>query len=187
MNSSDVLLYIAVLPDARTAGEVTEFKLLLAERFGARHALRSPPHITLFPPFRWVESRLGEFALGLAAFSAARQGFELTLRDFNRFGSRVLYVDVAPSLALEALERQLVDFLERVFGLSSSQPHGFHPHMTIAHKDLSQDVFSQAWGYFSGRAYERSFPVGSLACLRHNAKGWEVWQSFPLGSGSGLT
>lgn len=186
MNSPDVLFYIAVLPDAHTAEEVTGFKLFLADRFGARHALRSPPHITLFPPFRWGESRLVELAEGLEVFSAAQQGFELTLGDFNCFGSKVLYVDVAPSLALETLEHQLVEFLERGFGLCSSQSHGFHPHMTIAHRDLSQDVFPQAWAYFSGKDYERSFPVESLACLRYNGKEWEVWRLFSLGDGSGL-
>lgn len=177
----DTLLYLAVLPDEQIAEEVTGFKLFLAERFGARHALRSPPHVTLFPPFRWAESRLEELILSLEAFSSVQRSFDLRLRGFNCFGSKVLYVDVVHSPALEALEHGLVVFLEREFGLRSNQPHGFHPHMTIAHKDLGREVFPEAWAYFSAQPFERSFPVESLVCLCYNGKGWDVWRSFLIG------
>ena len=47
------LYYIAIVVPEPLQSEITAFKTAIHQRFGAKSALKSPAHITLFPPFRW--------------------------------------------------------------------------------------------------------------------------------------
>ncbi|MDX1942168.1 MAG: 2'-5' RNA ligase family protein [Saprospiraceae bacterium] len=131
----DLLLFIAVLPDVIIQREITQFKEYLSEHFGASHALKSPPHITLFPPFKWQEARIDELKTALDEFAAAAEAFELSLKNFNAFRPRVIYVDVEHNEALIKLQNKLEAFLESELQLKNERDqHGFNPHITIAHK-----------------------------------------------------
>jgi len=183
MDAGTTMYLVAILPGEDISQEVTGFKEYMASYFGACHALKSPPHITLIPPFRWLDLSAELLAVALEAFSCQQIPFELSLRDFNRFDEKVIFVGVEPCRELDELERDLVSYLESAIGLKRNHGLGFHPHMTIAHRDLSRDAFPSAWNYFSSLRYHRSFPVDALACLRHKGGLWEVWRSFSMVSG----
>jgi 2'-5' RNA ligase len=50
----------------------------------------------------------------------------------------------------------------------------FHPHITIANRDLKKPDFSPAWEYFSKILYETFFMVNSISLLRSTADGWQI-------------
>ena len=56
----------------------------------------------------------------------------------------------------------------------------FHPHITIANRDLAKKDFKKAWEYFAGLRYDTEFQADSISLLRHNNKEWEIAASFPL-------
>jgi 2'-5' RNA ligase len=182
MDSVSRMYFLAILPAVEVSEEVTGFKEYLAVHFGARHALKSPPHITLFPPFRWPDAGLELLCAVLGDFAALRRPFELSVKDFNCFDERVLFVDVELCLELEALERALASFLEDSIGLAKKQNFGFHPHMTIANRDLNERNFSMARDYFFAQCYRRTFSVESICCLKYDGNLWEVYRTFSMGS-----
>jgi 2'-5' RNA ligase len=47
------LFFIALLPPLEVQEIATKIKLEFAEIYNSRAALKSPPHVTLQPPFRW--------------------------------------------------------------------------------------------------------------------------------------
>ena len=180
----DELFFIAVLPPLEIQEEVTAFKEYAERHFRSSHALRSPPHVTLFPPFRWPASRREDLFGILAGFAREEAPFLLTLKDFACFRPRVIYVDILPSKELTGLHRRLSERLGRDLGLAQKDRRDdFHPHMTVAFKDLRPPMFNKAWVHFSRIPYERNFRVTALALLRHVDRRWQVAQEFPL-SGS---
>ncbi len=172
------LYFIALLPGMEIGEEVTRFKEYAAEHFKSSRALRSPPHITLFPPFRWAEE---ESLIGsLQSFAVGEEPVPVFLTGFNCFAPRVIYVDVALSDELKALQRRLEIHLEKSLGMKNKSKHDFHPHMTVAFKDLRRSLFKEAWAYFSEIAYDRFFEARSVALLKHSGKRWEVYREFEM-------
>lgn len=169
------LYFIALLPDLTIQDEVTGFKQIAKERFNTAHALKSPPHITLIPPFRSDQTDFS--ALQIAA--DAQHSFSIQLQDFDHFGSRVIFVNVAAELSLLACQEQLAAFCADQFAITPD-PRPFHPHMTVAFKDLKRSIFPEAWTYFSAQSYQRSFVADALTLLVHTGQQWTVKQQFPF-------
>lgn len=173
------LYFIALLPDQEIQNEVTEFKQAAQERFGTSQALRSPAHITLIPPFRTDRTDFSN----LLTVAAGQQPFTVQLRNFDRFGSRVIFVDVAPEPTLLDYQKVLADFCARHLDIvPDSRP--FHPHMTVAFKDLKRSVFPEAWDYFSAKSYERTFLARGVTLLIHTGQCWQVDKTFAFSSSS---
>ncbi|MFQ5448773.1 MAG: 2'-5' RNA ligase family protein, partial [Saprospiraceae bacterium] len=89
--AKDLLFFIALLPDEEIRREYTPYKNDCARKFGTSHALKSPPHITLVPPFRWREEQLEALKDTLDLFALGQEPFEVQLRHFNCFKPRVIY------------------------------------------------------------------------------------------------
>lgn len=174
------LFFIAVLPGASVAAELTRFQQYAAEHFNSQRALRSPPHLTLIPPFRWAPEDRGRLDSALENFCRGRSPFFVQLNGFDCFAPRVLFVAVQPSSELNALQAHLQKFLQQSVALPVRDHRPFHPHFTIAFKDLRRSVFADAWVYFSRLPYEQVFEVSELALLRHRDKKWRVVGRFPL-------
>lgn len=179
--SKDLLLFVAVIPAEEIREEVTAFKQYALERFDSGRALRSPAHITLIPPFRWSPDRLPALKNSLEQFSHHCAPFYLTLDGFDCFRPRVIFVNVAPSEELNRLQSALEQHLVTECSLKNERNHGFHPHMTVAFKDLRRSVFPAAWQYFSQQAYLRGFEVDRYFLLRHSGRRWEVYHTFAFG------
>jgi 2'-5' RNA ligase len=168
------LFFIALLPDEKVRREITGFKKDCARLFQARHALTSPPHITLIPPFLLRQQQLDKLGDALGDFAASQAPFSVYLQDFDAFPPRVIYVGVLPNDHLTALQLALEKYLETSFGLKKERPRGFHPHVTIAHRDLDRRQFQPAWEHFSNIEYRRTFLADSIALLEHARGRWEV-------------
>lgn len=180
MGAPTDLLFIALLAPDEIQAKVTAFKQYAATNFDSKHALRSPPHITLIPPFRWpLDDR--KFLIDfLTNFQFAASPFPLHLYNFDCFAPRVIFVDVVEEPKLYQLQAQLAVAVAEELGIQHQGPHDFHPHMTIAFRDLQVRVFPAAWSYFSSLSFQASFPVDKLALLRHTHVGWQLVQTFPL-------
>ena len=131
--------FIALLPDDALQQEVTAFKQTALDRFASGHALKSPPHITLIPPFLQDQEDFSS----LQDFTSLLTPFTVRLNGFNRFDQRVIYIDVQADESLIACQQLLASFCEQNFGTKTAA-RPFHPHMTVAFKDLKNAVFPDA-------------------------------------------
>ncbi|WP_460985478.1 2'-5' RNA ligase family protein [Spirosoma fluminis] len=170
------LYFVALLPGLAIQDEVTHFKREAQARFGSGHALKSPPHVTLIPPFRTDRTSFS----ALQDFAEQQLPFSVQLINFGRFGSRVIFVHVAEEQALLDCQQQLASFCHRQLDVPLDL-RPFHPHMTVAFRDLSRSTFSEAWAYFSAQPYERLFTASALTLLRHSGQKWEIVEEFPFG------
>ncbi len=181
MSAFEALYFVAVLPSEDISKEVTAFKRYVEAHFGASHALKSPPHITLFPPFKRKETEEAPLISVLEAFAQEQCPFYLQFKGFNCFAPRVLFVDVVPNTMLKSMQKALEEHFEDILHLRSDRPHNFNPHLTIAHKDLSRTQFYPAWAHFSTQSYERACMIESIVLLKHNGRVWVPYREFGLG------
>ena len=169
------LFFLALLPPPDVQASITAIKQELADRFNSRHALKSPPHITLFPPFKWPSDRVGRFDC-LADFAANQANITVTLSGFGAFPPRVIYVrPLKTPLLIEAYENLqafLADRLELVDPMAKKR--AFSPHVTVANRDLSKESFRAAWAEFEGRSLQVEFTSTHLTLLQHNGREWGV-------------
>ena len=50
----------------------------------------------------------------------------------------------------------------------------FHPHITIAFRDLKKPMFYEAWEYFGGLKFNGRFSVEEVNLLKHEGGKWNV-------------
>lgn len=165
--------FIAILPPEPILSEVEALKQELLQQFNLKGALRSPAHITLHRPFEWKEEKEEILIKTLESFKF-QQSFSIQLMNFNCFEPRVIYVDVEPNMALKELHTALKYFAQEKLKLFNEVEdlRGFHPHMTIAFRDLKKNRFAEVWDLFKERRYGASFNCTGFTLLKLQ-KQWE--------------
>jgi 2'-5' RNA ligase len=176
------LYFIALVPGQELLDRIREIKEEIAGRFLSKAVLRSPAHITLHMPFQWREDREDRLREVMQEIAGQTPHFSLQLHGFAAFKPRVIYVDVNASESLVDLHKKTERQLRRklhIFG-ASWKDRAFHPHMTVAFRDLRPANFDEAWKEFKDRSFEAAFPVSDICLLKHHEKRWEVHERFPL-------
>lgn len=178
------LYFMAIIPPAEIADKITIVKKEMAEKFNNRHALKSPAHITLQMPFKREETMEAPIAGFMKAFSERQDPFEVELNGFGHFDDRVIFINVLENDKLKSLHTKLNSALRSELNFTENEtPLKFHPHVTVAHRDLIVPQFELAWPQFQKRNFTAQFSVHQLSLLKHNFKFWEVINSFPYLSG----
>jgi 2'-5' RNA ligase len=178
-----VSYFVALLPPPALQNEITAIKQEIWQRFGSRAALKSPPHITLQPPFQWPAERQGELEQALASFAAGRSPIPVHLQNFAAFAPRVIYIDVVRGAELMALQPALIAHLEATCGIADPVAKGrpqFIPHVTVGFRDLTTAAFHAAWAEFQDRPFAAEFMVPALTLLRYDGQRWQVVAEFQL-------
>jgi 2'-5' RNA ligase len=168
--------FIALVPPSPLYDDALRFKNYFKEQYNSKASLNSPPHITLHMPFRWKEERENELITSLNEFSLGRDIFKLQLVNFDAFAPRVIFIDIVPNDLLTSLYKDLHRFCKRELNLfnASYRDQGFHPHMTLAFRDLKKPMFLKAWEEFQERKFSATFLVDKIVLLKHNGKIWEI-------------
>lgn len=177
------MYYIALLAPGAIDQDVVHWKHFMRDRFGCAVALKSPAHITLISPF-WMKTDLqSSLEKRINEFTSTRVGIRITLKNFNNFRPRVIFVQVEDSELLRLLQS---DF-EKHLAINNSFPikgetRSFHPHITIANRDLHKKDFIEAWEYFKNKTYHASFVANGITLLQHSGIKWEAVHTsfFPL-------
>ncbi len=166
--------FLAILLPEPIAAEVTALKQEMKTRYNSGQALYAPPHITLHMPFEWNESK--ESAM-FKPFQKKLSGFpnlEIGLNDFDAFPPRVIFINPDPSRKLIELYKKIGEIAREDLRLLNQDRLNkpFHPHVTIAFRDLKRERFEEAWEEFKSRKYHRSFICKSVWLLKKTDTRW---------------
>ena len=174
--------FIALLPPPDIQDQVNAIKQHFSDRYDSRAALKSPPHITLQPPFKWLSANLPALQQCLSTFANHREPVPVKLSGFAAFPPRVIYINVLKTQELLILQTDLMVYLETVLDIvdpvSKSRP--FSPNMTVAFRDLTRQNFKAAWTEFQQQALQFEFRANYLTLLLHDGKRWNVSEEFPF-------
>ena len=178
MGISRALYFAAIVPPAFVREEVKSLKLEFRERFAAFHALKLPAHLTVIPPL-WLEKEQEKVFLDtLEAITSNLNTFPVQLRGFGHFGQRAVFIKVQNPEPVKAFYQKLNFRLKERFSLNGSEK--FHPHLTLATRDLTRENFDKAWEVYRERNYTASFQTSALTVFKHEGKIWEIIREFPF-------
>ncbi|MCK6618406.1 MAG: 2'-5' RNA ligase family protein [Cyclobacteriaceae bacterium] len=160
-----------------------ELKVHFSNQYNSRASLNSPPHITLHMPFQWRPGKEKVLTDKLSDFFSACSPVQIHFQNFGCFPPRVLFIDIQKSEPLENLHKKLSRFCRVVLNLfnATHKDNPFHPHVTLAFRDLKKTAFKMAWEEFKNKPFGGEFLAKQIALLKHNGKIWEVFQEFDLG------
>ena len=174
------LFFIALIPPTNVQKYANKIKQHFAQNYNSLAALKSPPHITLKPPFHWHLDDLTLLEKALHSFTQSQASFPVKLDSFSSFPPRVIYLDVHQTDELMNLQKNLVQFLE--FSLQivdrRKKSQSFTPHLTVGFKDLSPPNFALAWEEFKTEKVAFNFLADKLVLLLHNRGKWEIKNEF---------
>jgi len=169
------MYFIAIVCSPELDKKILRFKYWMKEKFGSVVALKSPAHITLIQPF-WIGENMEEnLQQTLQVFSSDMDELEIQLEGFSHFGKRVLFVRVHDNPSLEVLKNQVENHFVLSFGdLIKKDDRSFHPHVTIANRDLKPGDLEKAWQHFSDKIFKERFCNKTISLLKLIKEKWNV-------------
>lgn len=173
------LYFIALIPYDDVADAVTGFKNDFAENYSSSKALRSMPHITLKAPFKLAKREHKQLQEWFKGIRPMVESFMVELEDFGSFPNKdnpVIYVKPVMTPNLERLQKAILNSFEHAYPQITIPytERAFHPHMTIAYRDLTPDQYARAIDVYQHKKYSAFFRADKFCLLQHNGKQWNV-------------
>jgi 2'-5' RNA ligase len=178
------MYYAALVLPPELNALIQPLKEWMRDRFACTVGLKSPAHITLLPPF-WMNPELETgFRNDMDAFAASCAPIDICTKDFSAFRPRTLFIDLVVDEPLRQLKHACDDwFRSRTQYGIKIETRPFHPHITIATRDLSKSAFAEAWAHFEKKDFRECWTADAVSILKHNGRGWDVWYVAPFGTG----
>ena len=171
------------MPKGKIEKKIENLKNDIKNRFGLKHALKLPAHITLQIPFRMQVDMEDVLVKKLQNFTEERKSFTTKLDGFGRFAKNVIFVNVVDHDPYIKLHEELQEFMLNFIDLKSHEISSkIHPHITLATRDLKRGHFPGIWDHFKKKEFSETFRAEHLHLLKHNGETWDVIGKFQLGS-----
>lgn len=181
MSKSKTLYLVALLPSRETQARVRDLQQQLADDFGVVAALRSPPHITLIPPFAATDGDIVQLQDKLWKLLRGQQQVAFSVNGFGHFDDRVIFIQPRQSNAVDGLQKLLVElFQTQIKWLKAKLDGPFHPHITLAYRDMKPEQFPIIWDAVSQGTFTSHEEVSSVFILRHDGQRWRVFAEVPF-------
>ncbi|MCX8080526.1 MAG: 2'-5' RNA ligase family protein [Bacteroidia bacterium] len=176
-NKTDVPVrfFVALVPSEPLLSELENMKLHIMNNYGCKAALRSPAHITIHRPFLCRSVKADFIRQSFQRFEF--NNFDICLKDFGFFPeNRVVFVRPVENRQLHMLYENFRDFASREWNLLTEKKHQrpFHPHITLAFRDVKPDTYDALHREFSNRTYEACFRADCLSLLEWDSLKWKV-------------
>lgn len=172
--------FVAIIPPEPFYSEIHQIKTLLKIEHHTSGALKSPPHMTLHMPFEWHENKEHRLIEKLSEFKF-NKSIKIRFNNFSVFEPRVLFIDVSKEQDLLEFQSSIVFHIKSNLHLYNqvNDVRGFHPHLTVAFRDLKKTEFYAAWDKFKTRTFQGEFECQSFVLLKQNEdKIWKEHQEF---------
>ncbi|HYM20390.1 MAG TPA: 2'-5' RNA ligase family protein [Candidatus Kapabacteria bacterium] len=171
------IYFFAIVPPEPVYGNIREIQEYVEKEYRTHEAMKRPVHTTLIAPFEApvpVERELIDFTNN---FAVKEKPFEVCIDGFGEFHQTTIYVKPIESPEIMGMQKRLSKEFAKVYsrGKSRGPSYGFHPHITIAFRDLSRPMFDKAWHEFESKIFRRRFILNHI-CLMKYDHGWKTIQ-----------
>jgi 2'-5' RNA ligase len=176
--------FVAIIPPSPVFEEALALKEYFKDQYGSKAALNSPAHITLHMPFLWNGDKEKNITAKLEGFARRCDPIKVCLDNFSSFPPRVIFINVTESDALDDLQKRLHRFFKTDLDIFNAnyKDRPYHPHLTLAFRDLKKSQYHLAWAEFSKKEFKAEFMADKIALLKHNGRSWDVLKEFLLES-----
>jgi 2'-5' RNA ligase len=176
--------FLAIVPPKEIFDRAESIKEEIREKFGVKYALKSPAHITLKMPFNYNEAKEESLISKVGEFLKDQASFQVRITGVGTFGNRVIYLDIDKSQELETLQNSLKSFCKKELNLADElSDRNYHPHMTIAFKDLKVSQFPEVLKVIKSLGFRDQFQVSQIALLKRIDGRWILNREIGFGGG----
>ena len=169
------MYFIALVLPKELDEKVLHWKNFMHREHQCKVGLKSPAHITLVPPFWMDEEKEAALVDDVDRLSKTLGTFLLRANNFSAFKPRTIFIDVEKNETLHQTKNMVDDFFrQNPWYKIKIDERPFHPHITIATRDLFKRSFHEAWPIFEKETFEAEWEANALSVLRHNKKNWDV-------------
>ena len=176
------LYFIAIIPPEPIYGDAQSWKEYFAAQHQSKASLNSPPHITLHMPFKYKVQKEPLLIKALSAVGKQSNSLILSINGFDAFAPRVTFMKVLENLILTQLHGRIQQIMKKEFNIFNAnyRDSPFHPHLTLAFRDLKKAQFDLAWDEFKSKPYQEQCVVNQFWLLKHDGKRWQQFHAFDL-------
>ncbi|AHM61563.1 2'-5' RNA ligase [Flammeovirgaceae bacterium 311] len=187
MPATENLYFIALVPPEPLRSEAWALKEHMRDTYGSKASLNSPAHITLHMPFELKQNRERAVIEALQELAEGYNTFNTEIDGFGAFPPRVLFLHVVPNAILSRLQSDVHELMKRSFNVFNAdyKKKPFHPHITLAFRDLKKERFKEAWEIYQEKEFKASWPVQGITLLRHDARKWHELAQAPFANADG--
>ena len=169
------IYFIAIVPPEPLYSEIQEIKEEVGRTYKTKEALRRPPHATLIPPFNAPTSVEPDLVTFMETYGNSQKPFDIFIDGFGEFHQGTIFIKPNESPELMKMQKELAKAFNKVYsrGKSRGPSYGFHPHITIAYKDLTRPMFDAAWREYHDKIFRRRFTLDHIDLMRWD-NGWKT-------------
>ena len=169
------MYFIALVLPQPLNENIFKYKQMMLEKYNCRVGLKAPAHITLVPPFWMEEEKEQQLIADIDHLGSDVHPFHISTNNFSAFKPRTIFVALTPNKHLQ----QLKEVTDRFFKDNSLynikiDARPFHPHITIATRDLFKKSFFEVWPWFAEKKLIEEWQADGISLLKHNKKNWDV-------------
>lgn len=174
--------FLAIVPEGAIQDNCTEIKNEIRNQFNVKYALKSPAHVTLKMPFSYNEAKVEKLIQVLRKFLIQFESFPISIGGVDTFGKRVIFLKIKADDRLTKLQAELKVFCKRELNLVDElSDRNFHPHMTIAFKDLKEIHFDEILNLVKKRSIQEEYFVSNIHLLKRIEGRWISLKEIQLG------
>ncbi len=179
------LFFVALEPPSPQFETLSQLKQDVALKFDVKHSLKSPPHITIVPPFRFSDNQMNEILhhLQLCLFRPSHC-IRIYLEGYGHFRQKVVFVKVRTTKNLIDFQKRLVRCLyaNSKIPVKNELTRSFYPHLTLAHRDVTFEKFKKIMAYLKSRPIKLTFDICELTLYKYNSakSQWESVEKLPF-------
>lgn len=173
--------FLAIIPPEPVFSQAETIKKDVSVKYNNKSALRSPAHITLHMPFEWELKKESLLIDALNKFKF-NQNLTLRLKNYGCFEPKVVFIDVERNQVLNDLQKSLIQHVKTELGIfnESDNLRAYHPHLTIAFRDLKKSDFYLMMEEYRTKQFDAEFTTHQYCLLKHTGKIWEIFRCFDL-------
>lgn len=182
-NSDKQLKLIAIVLPEPLFSLVREEQNFIAKTWGCRQALRVPPHVTIIPPLSVKEKEVKELESIAKEVAGHRKPFSMKITGYDTFSPRVIFLKPNFPYELGLLYTNLRDAIIPKIpqALNRYPDESFHPHITLAYRDLTPDQFKEMWRHYKNKKAKYTIDINQISILVNTEDGWVIESSYELG------
>lgn len=173
------LYFVGLIPQGEVKKQIDNIRNQNSGRFGCRVALKSPPHITVLPPFRIEPENVEAMKSVVRSSFPSPNGLLVKFSDVGTFERRTIFLDVLNDHHLNAFDvkaKELVAAYPHYF--QNARFHEvFHPHVTLANRDILPEYFDEMVSYLRNKIYPIMCDSLRLEILHLERGRWEIVQN----------
>lgn len=169
------MYFIAFVLPSHLNEKFLKYKQMMFEKYNCKVGLKSPAHITLVPPFWMEDEKEQQLISDIDSLSYHVYPFLISTNNFSAFRPRTIFVAVSANEKLNEAKKATDEiFKNNSFYNIKIDTRPFHPHITIATKDLFKKSFYEIWPWFEEKKFLEEWIAGGISILKHNKKNWDV-------------